>query len=443
MKTKKMFVAFAMFFSSCGVGFAQGYDNFDLSTYKLPDIVRHELDFSLYSRGAFDDASASKEDNFSISGDFKGDFNRYKNTRSFLGRQYATLELGGSYSNNKAVDQSKLSSFDVAASYKNSSRFYKQDQLFFETGGSAFFATEKEKNVKKNTQTSLGVSIPLRVGRGRIEQVEDARQAIYILDNLDKRGVLKRQLSNEEIYTFSQLISTVKNKRFFDSRLRMIDEITTVDSFLVKNNLLATAGAPYFTTLYDYWMYGALFERASGTEISGGLTPGINYSRVKSDRNETSIVSPGLSADVLLSYEKPVNLYWQRSASVGISGRYDYMTLDADDRKLDSYSTALSGKYAWGYYPTSRTNLNMGVSESLSWNKNDERHSMYESFSYAHNSTSAFVSLYYYFSPQLRLALDASLDFNYYRLLGDEYEAKRDHLKWNGNFAATLTYSLF
>ncbi|MEG2066905.1 MAG: hypothetical protein RRZ65_04585 [Tannerellaceae bacterium] len=444
MKSNGMLIAFALLLSYCGVGTAQEYKDFDLSTYKLPDIVRHELDFSLKSNGEFNDESSSGNDKFSINGDFQSAFKRYKNTRSFLGRQQADLQIGGHYNNDKQTDI-KNSSYSVTASYSNSSRFYTSNRLFFETGGSAEFAFGENKSVDKTDRTAVVASIPLRVGKGRIEQVEDARQAIYILENLAKRGVLNRRLSNDEVYTFSQVISTVKNKRFFDSRLRMIDEITTVDSFLVKNNLLATAGAPYFTTLYDYWMYGALFKRGSGTEISGGLTPGVHYERQKAKDAISKRTMPTLLADVLLTYEKPVNLYWQHSAFVQLYGQYGRL-IDKDkdnDMRMDDYSTGLSGKYAWGFYPTSRTNLNFGIMESFGWDKLVLRNSSLNNISYLNNNTSAFVEFYYYFSPQLRLSMNASLDFHYNRILGDASAEKKDNFMWNGNYNATLTYSLF
>lgn len=441
MKTNGMLIALALFLGHCGAGVAQDYKDFDLSTYKLPDIVRHELDFSLKSNGEFQDLPASENDQINIHGDFQSVFKRYKNTRSFLGRQQAELQVGGHYNDDKQADI-KTSYYSVAASYSNSSRFYKSNQLFFETGGSAEFVFGENKGVQNSDRTAIEVSIPLRIGKGRIEQVEDARQAIYILDNLAKRGVLDRKLSNEEVYTFSQIISTVKNKRFFDSRLRMIDEITTVDSFLVKNNLLATAGASYFTTLYDYWMYGALFQRGAGTELSGGLTPGIQYDRQKNNENLSKLTQPTLRADVLLTYEKPVNLYWQHSASARLYGQYGRTISKGNEFNTDRYATGLNGKYAWGFYPTSRTNLNMGITESLEWDKFVNKN-FSNNTSYLHNSTSAFVGLYYYFSPQLRLALDASLDFDYNRILGDVSESEKDHFMWSGNFNATLTYSLF
>lgn len=442
METKKAYLLIALCLGCYVSGTAQEYKDFDLSTYKLPDIVRHELDFSLKSNGEFKDESSSENDKFSILGDFQSAFKRYKNTRSFLGRQQADLRVGGYYNNDKQTDI-KNSFFSVTASYSNSSRFYTSNQLFFETGGSAGLTFGENKSVDKTGSTAVSASIPLRVGKGRIEQVEDARQAIYILDNLAKRGVLNRRLSNDEVYTFSQIISTVKNKRFFDSRLRMIDEITTVDSFLVKNNLLATAGAPYFTTLYDYWMYGALFERGSGTEISGGLTPGVHYERQEAKDAISKRTVPTLRADVLLTYEKPVNLYWQHSASAGLYGQYGRQIYKDSDMSFDDYSTGLTGKYTWGFYPTSRTNLNFGITESFGWDKLVLRNSSLNNTSYLNNNTSAFVELYYYFSPQLRLSMNASLNFHYNRILGDASAEKKDNFMWNGNYNAALTYSLF
>lgn len=138
-------------------------------------------------------------------------------------------------------------------------------------------------------------------------------------------------------------------------------------------------------------MYGALFERGSGTEISGGLTPGVHYERQKAKDAISKRTVPTLRVDVLLTYEKLVNLYWQHSASAGLYGQYGRQIYKDSDMSFDDYSTGLTGKYAWGFYPTSRTNLN----------------------------------------------------FHYNRILGDASAEKKDNFMWNGNYNATLTYSLF
>ena len=444
MKKYSKFITITLFFIAGSInGFGQEYKDFDLSTYKLPDIVRNELDFSLSSSGEFNDRNATNTDAFNIDGNLKTAFNRYKNTTAFRGWHNAELGLGGKYSS--SGESKKYNDYNVSLYYNNTSKFYNDKQVYFGTGGSFYFSVEGVKNQNeeykyKDKRTDVRVHVPLVVGKGRIEEVKDARQAVYILDNLAKRGVLKRKLSNQEVYELAQIISTIKNKRFLDSRLRMIDEITTVDSFFVKNNLLSTVGAPYFTTLYDYWMYGDRFSRGSGMEIESGIRPGFDYLYRKG--NEKAVV-PAISADFRLTYEKPVNLYWQRSAFVSLSGLYQYNKLEyptiAMTDNNDQYTVSLNGQYKWGYYPTSRTNINFGINEYAYWQKNKPREDYSESTSQFTSITQAFAELYYYFSPQLRLSVNAGLLFNYNRLIEN---GKNDFLL-KGRFMATLTYSLF
>ena len=433
----------------------EAYKNYDIGSYRLPDITRNELDFSLKSNGEFYDYTQSSNTS-SIDGNFDATFNRYRNARTFRGTQEAIFRFSGSH--NKDNDGEKRGSYNVGLSYNNSSRFYGDDYegLFFETGGRAFFSYYRDKlsgTAAYQTKLKSGdivLALPLRMGKGRIERVEDARQAIYILENLAKRRVLSRELTGEEIDAFARVISAVKNKRFFDARLQMIDEVTAVDSFLVASGALASGGAAYFTTLYDYWMYGDLFERKSGTEISGGVTPSFGYSRYESpilfdsgivDLYESRRRMPSISADVRFDFERPLNLYWQNSAWVSLSGKYlleKYWEKDQgdirSDRKEKNYQARLAGRYAFGYYPNSRTNINLGIEETLGWDKYDY---LADDGSFLSVNTSLALDLYYYFSPQFRLAVNGLL-VHYY-----EDRANSDYSRWLGNLTLTLTYSLF
>ncbi len=441
----------------------QEYKDYDLSKYRLPDITRNELDFSLNTAGEFHDYKKSDGLDSHVNGDFDAVFNRYRNTRTFRGTQKASFDFSGEYEKN--LEDEKNRSYTLGLSYDNSSRFYGDDYdgLFFETGGQVSFLITGLKSSGidayqvswedvKTTSKSIRLSIPLRVGKGRIERVEDARQAIYILENLSKRKVMNRKLTDEEIYEFAQLISTVKNKRFFDARLRLIDEVTAVDSFLVKSGALASNGASYFTTLYDYWMYGDLFERKSGMEISGGITPGfgfddydkkIEYERYDWDSHANSrYLRPSIMGNVRLEYEKPMNLYWQNSALVEAYGGYEYQYSEEEsgagsETKENRYNANLTAKYAFGYYPNSRTNINFGVQEDLGWRKFSYKDSDRDGDSFGDTNTSVFLNLYYYFSPQLRLAAEGRLSYYY---SGRE---NMDFARWYGNLAFTLTYSLF
>ena len=451
MKQRGLKVCLFLLMASTFAAWSQEYKDYDLSQYRLPDITRNELDFSVNSEGDFTNYKIDSEEErtrySNIGGNLDVTFNRYRNAQHFRRTQRAGVQLSGGYSRNAMGAKNR--SYLVGLSYDNSSRFYGDDYegLFFETGGLTAFSIFGDKDFgddlreTKTTLKNFSVSIPLRVGKGRIERVEDARQAIYILENLAKRKVLNRTLTDEEIYEFAQVISTVKNKRFFDARLRLIDEVTAVDSFLVRSGALATNGASYFTTLYDYWMYGDLFERKSGTEISGGITPGFEFAKdEEAIAYEHKRLNPSIVADVRLDYEKPMNLYWQNSAMVRLYGGYEYLYYDYEsgagmESKLNNYNANLNARYGFGYYPNSRTNINLGVEELLSWNKLANKDADLGSDSYVGTHTSLYLDLYYYFSPQLRLAAEGNLGYRY---------SERDSYNgWTGNFVLTLTYSLF
>ena len=451
MKQRGLKVCLFLLMASTFAAWSQEYKDYDLSQYRLPDITRNELDFSVNSEGDFTnykmDGKEERTHYGNIGGNLDVTFNRYRNAQRFRGTQRAGVQLSGDYIRDGMGAKNRT--YLVGLSYDNSSRFYGDDYegLFFETGGLAAFSILGDKDYgevereTKSTRKNFSVSIPLRVGKGRIERVEDARQAIYILENLAKRKVLNRTLTDEEIYEFAQVISTVKNKRFFDARLRLIDEVTAVDSFLVQSGALATNGASYFTTLYDYWMYGDLFERKSGTEISGGITPGFEFAKYEEViAYDSKRLSPSIVADVRLDYEKPMNLYWQNSAMVRVYGGYEYRYEEYDggagmESKLNNYNANLNARYGFGYYPNSRTNINLGVEELLSWNKLANKDADLGSDSYVGTHTSLYLDLYYYFSPQLRLAAEGNLGYQY----SDLYA----YNSWTGNFVLTLTYSLF
>ena len=61
-------------------GFAQVYEDFNLSEYVTPDIVRSQLDFSLRTAGSFTDNETSKNDLFRINGDLNTAQYKFKST---------------------------------------------------------------------------------------------------------------------------------------------------------------------------------------------------------------------------------------------------------------------------------------------------------------------------------------------------------------------------
>ena len=430
-RTNTILTAFLMGVSICT--HAQNYDDYNLNSYKTPDIKRSLLDFTFNSNGEFATNVYNDKNTFELQGLVKSYFNRYVSTRHFIGEQSIEVAVSGITSDQYSNSDNKRKNFSLGASYDNLSRFYYTDKCFWATGGSATFSYDKVKEggLPSNEQLNFGISPLISVGRGRIEPVQDARQAVYILSDLSKRGYITKKLSEQEVNGFAQIISAVKNKRFLDYRLHLIDEISHVDSFLLSNNYLKKSGAGYFTTLYDYWLYGALFQRGAGCEVSANLTPYYKYDKRQYQYQEMRMNQTGVSANVSLNYEKPINLYWQQSAVASVIGFYNSTKRNGVNQSSNERCGIIQGKYSIGYYPNSRTNLNIGVSEEFSYNDFDGRDFYY-------STTSLNLSTYYYISPQFRLSGNVNLINR-----NTDNDSESSSNRWMGNYSLTLTYSLF
>lgn len=412
---------------------AQNYDTYKLKDYQTPDIRRSSLDVKLNSQGGFTTNEYNDKNRFELQGEANLDFKHYLNTRSFIGEQQATIALSGINSREYPDSESKNNNLTFAASYANSSRFYSPNKCFWGVGGDASFSYEKMKHggVSDYEMTGFSISPLMMIGRGRIEPVQDARQAVYILNELSRKGFIAERRSDDEVNRFAQLISQMKNKRFLDSRLHLIDEISSVDSFLFSNKYLNRSAAGYFTTLYDFWLYGDLFKRGSGWDVSLEIKPFYNYNKTQ-QATDLRMNQTGVNVSVPFNYEKPVNLYWQHSANISVGATYNHVsTKRSGGETTENMRTGIVlGGYSIGYYPNTRTNLNVGIADRLLLS--DEDKVRYNS------ATSLTFSANYYVSPQLRISGDAGV---VYENNNNKYMSYSN--RWTGNYSFKLTYSFF
>ena len=447
------------------------YTNFDIGKYTTPDIVRNQLDinFDFHSNNSYADNSYSDRDSryeySNLSGNISSSFSHYVNTRKKISSLIGNLSFRESYSSSK---NKQSFTDDNSTNIDNESRSFQQNSLLSMSWSNKWYFSElifmdyginsnisynftqyKTKNQSEDSNQKqkdffLNISPQLGIGYGRIENVRDARQAVYIANALSKNKVLTRNLSNDELFELSQIISTVKNKRFLDSRLHLIEEITSVDSFFVDNNLLADNGAVYFTTLYDMWQYGDLFSRNSGYEISFLIRPYYDYRNVKYTPTIRDFINNSTQHIVSLnfSYEKPFKLNWQHSLSADVSGG---IGSSSEEKKQTDNNYKISTKnkgfsafagYSLGYYPNTRTNIRVATSQQISKNIYDgERRSTdFQSMLNAY--------LYYYFSPNLRLAGDCRLMYSPRRSKGNE-EYYSNINTFSSSFNIQLVYSFF
>lgn len=365
-------------------------------------------------------------------------------------------------------------------------RFYNAKKIYFEVNGSissnnsgssdnmTYKAADTviSQYIFKDKLYNLNISGALLIGKGRIEQVQDARMALYLIEDLQKLNRQKQVASNEDVLALAAEITKLKYKRFFDGRLRQIAEITALDSFFQKNGLAGTTDATYFTSLTDNWNYSNNPVRNSGKRIFTGIEADYTYSyqsnsadNIVPDENPTSEVMKRRETGAFFvagaAYEKPTSLKWQNSANlkIGFGFRQTTMHFDREEIYVDPHSmyretfpsVKLSGDYGFGYYPTSRTWVTFDWWVLTGWDKGMEGTSKQDKEDFRNSFytyTGPEFHAYYYLSEKLRLSLAFTGEFRFdnFKFTNDSFEDSPDKITstwWNQQLNAALMYSLF
>ncbi len=470
---------------------------FKLSDYKNPKYFYQTLDMNF---GFGNSSNIQKNDNSSDFYNLKSYlssvnalayYSVYANSRKSQSEVYAYFNGGFSSSAQKnlfdlANNESRQSTLsnNESFSFGGTKRFYNEKQNYFEIGGS--FSNSHSGNLSKNkslyndnitNQTKNNSStfysnsdLALHIGKGRIEQVQDARMALYLIEDLHRMNRDKRPASDKDVLELAELITSLKYKRFFDNRLRKIAEITTIDSFMQQKGIVSSTDATYFTSLNDNWDFANNPARNSGWRVFAGVEGsfGYNYNKgqvefIKPSQSTQDQSYANNSLNVYLvagvDYEKPINLKWQNSAS--IKARFGSMstkstnkasgTSDVTNYLSESPTMYLSASYGFGYYPNSRTWLTADWTLSSGYKKQFTGTSKSDK----ENSTNSFLlytgpsaHAYYYLSERLRLSINFT---GYLQLNNDNYitdipensDNNQTKTVWDYHLNASLTYSLF
>ncbi len=447
----------------------QNYNGFDISKYYTPDIKRNQLDLTLSGSERYLNNEMEERKSNDLNGDFNASISHFTHTRKRYSSWGIGLTAEGSKSKYETDRQiTRYSIFAPELSLSTQQRFYNPRNQFILLSGFArgkdlkmnnlierFNPTgENEKNEERTKVYNYLIDAEIGLGKGRLESVEDARQAVYIIENLSKRGVLSRKLTDDEIFTLSQLISTVKNKRFFDSRLHRIEEISAVDSFFVKNDLLEKNNAPYFTTLYDYWEYGALFERLSGKQFKSSVSTEMQHSKYDIFLNDENTYHDKNNFANFhwvneFSYEKPVNLFLQNSISATLRiSRLQRLPLLTEliDYKSRNMHYSLLGSYGWSYYPNSRTRMSAGLDQRIGFvsiSSFEGKRTFDNGGKFFTSSSSIGGQIDYYISPQLRFSASAGTMVGYQKGRIHKEDEKTSYLLTNLSGSFNLIYSIY
>jgi hypothetical protein len=476
--------------------------SFKLSEYKNPNYLYQSLDFNFglnsglggFKNTSFDTYSSN---DFSFSTQGGAAYTRYLNTpkaQSDLQISFnAGVGSGNSNSKNTVYENNwnnntKSFSHWEGLNIAGVKRFYNPKQSYLEVNGSLSLSNSGNSNTYESylsdtisssedsggKRFSNAITGSLLIGKGRIEQVQDARLALYILDDLFKLNREKRTITDDDVNALAQLITALKYTRYYDSRLQNIANIIAIDSLLQKNGIVSNPDAAYFTSLNDNWQYANNPVRYSGHRFFTGLEANFSYTY----RNEYKVIiipdnltdeatikykAPGLFLVLGYTYEKPTSLKWQNSASVkgsiGIKQYNQNIILRKDptpETETELYTEAwpsvkLAAEYGFGYYPNSRTWMEFNWALTSGWDKKMEgttKADKEDSQNQFYTQTGPQLNAYYYLSAKLRLSFyyHGYLNYDNKKYTMDIPEGANDtetRTNWGQTVNAALTYSLF
>ena len=170
------------------------------------------------------------------------------------------------------------------------------------------------------------MAFPFYIGKGRLEIVNDAWNAVQILRILDDRKIIKRDITEKDIVGLANKIAEVKNLRNTDDRLEGIAEYEQLVKYMLYKKMVRTDDHRFFAYLLDAYRFENFAIRFSGKTVKFGLVPRFavtsEINNLDSSNDFTS--SPSISLAVEMGNYIPKNLLWQYNRDHRFDVRYSW-----------------------------------------------------------------------------------------------------------------------
>lgn len=389
MKKSRLILVVALLFPLNSLFGQTDTTNF-LKDYKVPDFKYRSLGVSFQSLGDGDLKVNSKSSLYFVSNLL---YNSYVNNKKMQG-----TNNGGLFA---AFDHSKLDNYSNLSyrfGLKNeiTRRYYINDNGVFIGFGhnlnvSQFNSIFKDSVNIRSDGLDLRMKPTISIGKGRLEPIYYARKSWDIEKALLKSNSIKTELSIDQKTILADKIAVIQNRRFFDTRLNRIYQMEAIDSVLTDMGIIDKPNMKYYTHLSDAFLYTYNPNRLSGSRFEIGVTQGFSVLErsVDSQNNSKNYTLNGfMSYAYYLPQSFTVQHNFKASILAGKSRSF------SNSMHGDKYISAIDVEYNFGYYPTTRTYLNLMAKGGVS-----------------NNSEYIYVSTkyYYYFSPRFRLQATAGV----------------------------------
>jgi hypothetical protein len=278
----------------------------------------------------------------------------------------------------------KGKNLQAAVDWRSEDRFYKRDNWFFQLGNSLYAKEDYTKGWGLSDQHNTNVlsvnETPLiGLGKGRVEWVQDAQMALFILNDLAQQGLLNTMPDAELTNQFAQLITEINNRRVFDFRKKRIYQLTSIEKFLREKGITPSTDIRHFTIIDDNWTLALNPYRLSGSYWYFQLQPSAEFGKSNqtveylSSKTIYEARSYILGAGPNAGYEndKPINLKWQRNMGTSLAWKRERIqqnnkniqngTTQENKTGLTQTETSFDAFYGIGFYPNNRTRLDVSL----------------------------------------------------------------------------------
>ncbi len=226
---------------------------------------------------------------------------------------------------------------------------------------------------------SMNGSITIGVGKGRLENITDMQNAIWLHKILLKEGDLKQKLSDEEIIGLAKTITNANNRRVLDGRKRLQYILQKVDGYMQSKELISKTDIHYFSNLNDVLFFANNTVRQAGTEKYIRFIPSFVNNKTKFEQhiiptssNKSIVDGAEIVMKIGLQQYKPLNLSHHIDYGAAVKLNYgkakenytSFLNANVDyNYKLKDEWRKVGLDYFFRYsiIPNTRTNINFNL----------------------------------------------------------------------------------
>lgn len=341
---------------------------YNYAAFRFPDINRKALDLSMDAAGTANSSETRGEFPISFtsgnfSQNFNASYNQFVNNEKLQALRSVSLFQRFSDSSQKAITQNDPNIFSreqntgLSIFSSGENRLYRSPLRYLEANWQAsvqYSFLHRRQNgpnpaIKAETTRTM-LKMPIRIGVGRIEPIDDVFLAKFMVDDMQQNGILAAPLSENDLFALGQVMAHARNQRIFDFRRQRIYELTQLNNWFKEKGITDSGDLMYFTTLADNWLYGFSNVRSSGQRLSAGIEPFYQY-----------ISQSSYSATASVRYEgrRPINQFWQLGHTLDISTTYGVIHSPFPQNPATRYwRPGVSALFLAGWFPNSRTRIN-------------------------------------------------------------------------------------